>query len=44
MTTPVSQTDRSDVDMTELEQEDVEKGIIGSLNSPKVSWLSWIAL
>ncbi|KAI8351445.1 hypothetical protein EDC96DRAFT_518621 [Choanephora cucurbitarum] len=36
MTTPVSQTDRSDVDMTELEQEDVEKGIIGSLNSPKI--------
>ncbi|KAI8360792.1 hypothetical protein BD560DRAFT_455629 [Blakeslea trispora] len=38
MTTPVSQTDKSDVDMTELEehQEEAEKGLIGSLNSPKI--------
>lgn len=41
MATPSSAMDSSDVDMTELDEnnneEDLERGVITSLDSPKVS-------
>lgn len=42
MATPSSNMDKSDVDMAEIYEEgaDLEAGVIGALDSPKVSLLA----